>query len=71
MRAGNALLIALIENHVALGHDFIRGVVHGNFVRLQTVSADARIDVSFADGYARFFWSRYRFLVTSYLQAFG
>src|SRR2546423_1042258 len=47
--AGDALLIALIEDDVSVGYNFIRRVVNGDLVGLQTIRADARVDVSFAD----------------------
>ena len=45
MAAGNALLIALIENDVSISYDFVGRVVDGDFVRLQSIGADARVDV--------------------------
>ena len=45
--AGDALLIALIENHVAFGDDFVCRFVNRHFVGLQAVRADARVDIAF------------------------
>jgi len=52
--AGDALLIALVENHVAVGDQEILGVVNGDLVRLQTISSDARVDIAFTDRDATF-----------------
>ena len=53
--AGDALLIALIEDDVAIGDYLVRGVINGDFVRLQSVGSDARIDVAFANRDAALF----------------
>ena len=56
-RAGDALLLTLIEYDVAFRNHFVRRFVDGYFVGLQTIGADARIDVSLINKNARFFWS--------------
>ena len=48
------MLIALIENDVAFSDHFVRRFVHSYFVGLQTISADARVNVSFANRYPIF-----------------
>ena len=53
--ARDALLIALIEHNVAVCDYLIRGVINGYFVGLQSVRPNARVDIPFANGDARFF----------------
>ncbi len=56
-RAGDALLVALIEHDVAFGDDFVSRFIDSHFVGLQAIGADARVDVSFVNKDARFFRS--------------
>ncbi len=65
MTAGDALLIALIENHVAFSDNLVRRVVHSHFVGLQAIRADARVNVAFANQYAIFCLARNTFPVTN------
>jgi len=46
---GDALLIALIEDDVAVCDYLIRGVINGYFVGLQSVRPDARVDIPFTN----------------------
>src|SRR5258708_29209657 len=50
---GDALLIALIENHLAFGDDFFGRFVNSDLVGLQAVRADARIHVALINFYDR------------------
>src|SRR5439155_15377155 len=47
--AGDALLVALIENDVAVRDYLIRGVINGYFVGLQSVRPDVRVDIPFTN----------------------
>ena len=56
-RAGDALLVCLIENDAAFGDYAILGFVNSDLVCLQAVSADADVDVAFVMSDARVFRS--------------
>ena len=49
MTSRNALPIALIEYHVAVGDNFIGGLVDSYLVGLQTVRSNPSIDIALAD----------------------
>src|SRR5262249_44365342 len=66
--AGDALLICLIENDVAVGDDEIPGVVDGNLVCLQPIGADARIDVPLANLDAVLLWPGERLMTADDFQ---
>ena len=68
MTAGNALLIALIENHVAVRDHQVLRVVGGYLVGLQSESADARIDGAFANFHAGFFCTSDGLVRADYIQ---
>ncbi len=48
-RAGDSLLIRLIENDAAFGDDSVLCFVNRDLVSLKTISADANVDVAFVD----------------------
>ena len=71
MTAGDALLIALIENHVAFSDDFVRGVVNRHFVGLQTICPDTRVHVAFANRNAIICRTRNTLSITDDTKCFG